>query len=856
MSQLAGLSASQVLDRRKQGQGNEVKLSTSRPFKDIILTNVFSPVNVVLYAISLGMLLVGDRNSAIATAALVVFNAIVGIVQEVRAKRQLDQIALLARAKVTVRRDNQEQQIDPAELVLGDLLVIRSGDQIPVDGSVVGDGKIEVDESALTGEADLIAKSSGDKLLSGSFCVTGEALVDATAVGEKSFANTLTKNAREFKLEVTPLQRQVNLLLRVLLLIVAFYSLLAFLGLFVMNLSAAIFLQVLAVVTGSVSAGLLTLITLNYSWGAVRIGQQGGLVQQINAIESLSNVTVLCTDKTGTLTANKIKYNTIFPVGVEAAVLEQLLADFAASAASTNKTSQAIVDALPGRKRVVVDEAPFSSARKWSALAFDDAGGGDGRSALKGVYVLGALEMLRDSLQIADPARQQLEEWSAQGLRVLVFANNPSVTSLHDADGELTLPPLTLLGVVSFSDELRPHLQQTLNSFTGNGVKLKVISGDNPQTVAALAKQAGLPGDLRAVSGPELAAMSPAEFAQTAADATVFGRITPQQKEALVMALRDQGEYVAMMGDGVNDVLSLKKANMGIAMESGSSATRSVAAMILLGDSFEAMPAALNEGRRIVNSIQNILKLFMASVFALLLLITAISTLRIGFPFTTLQNTLLSFFARGAPPLVLAVTATTVRQKVSLGRNLLHFTVPASLLLFLFGLFVYMGVFFLAQQNLTQLVVTPEMMTGLQGYTSMQTDAMTAEEFRGIATLLSAQTALTTFFVLTGVLLMLFAEPPTRWFVGGSPYTGNRLPVIAALALLVAYAVVLLVAPLRNFFQLVPLPLSFHLAVGLLTALWLFVQRAAYRGRWLERFLGVDGTRPATSSEEPSLKAN
>jgi len=387
--------------------------------------------------------------------------------------------------------------------------------------------------------------------------------------------------------------------LRLLLLIVAFFAFLAVLALFVLNLPFDIWLQIIAVITGSVSAGLLTLITLNYSWGAVCIGEQGGLVQQINAIESLSNVTVLCTDKTGTLTANKIKYNDVHPVGISKPLLEQQLADFRAGAGSTNKTSEAIIKGLPGTKRTVTDEVPFSSARKGSALAFDDPD-------IKGTYVLGALEMLQDHFVIDNTDRRQLESWSDQGLRVLVFAHNPDVTTLRDAAKEPVLPPLTRLGIISFSDELRPHLRETIGAFTDNGVKLKVISGDNPQTVAALDKQAGLPGNLKAVSGPELAQMSPAEFNQTAAEATVFGRITPRQKEGLVDALRGQGEYVAMMGDGVNDVLSLKKANMGVAMESGSTATRSVAAMILLGDSFEAMPKAFTEGQRIVNSIQNI----------------------------------------------------------------------------------------------------------------------------------------------------------------------------------------------------------------------------------------------------------
>jgi cation-transporting ATPase E len=840
MPEITGLTNSQVLERQQQGLGNEVKLSTSRTYKDIIVTNVFNPVNIVLYVIGLGMLLVGDAKSALATVGLVVFNATVGIIQEVRAKKQLDQIALLAVAKVAVLRDGQEQQLLPSELVQGDILLIRAGDQIPVDGTIIGQGKMEVDESALTGESDLIAKTTDEHVLSGSFCVTGATLVEATGVGEQSFANKLTKDAREFKLELTPLQREVNRLLRLLLLIVAFFAILAVLALLVLELPVDIWLQILAVITGSVSAGLLTLITLNYSWGAVRIGQQGGLVQQINAIESLSNVTVLCTDKTGTLTANKIRYHDVYPVSLEKPELEQLLADFGASAGSTNKTSEAIIEGLPGNKRTVSDEVPFSSARKWSAIAFDDPGT-DGRPAMKGAYVLGAMEMLQDRFDMAETVRQQLLAWSDQGLRVLVFARHPEVTTLHDANDEPTLPPLTLLGLISFSDELRPHLQETISAFTENGVKLKVISGDNPQTVAALAKQAGLPGDLEAVSGPELAQMSGAEFAQTAADATVFGRITPQQKEALVDALRSQGEYVAMMGDGVNDVLSLKKANMGVAMESGSTATRSVAAMILLGDSFEAMPQAFTEGQRIVNSIQDILKLFMATVFALLLLIIGISFLQIGFPFTTLQSTLLSFFARGAPPLILAVVAVAGRQRGSLYTNIMHFTLPASFLIFLFGLIIYIGTFFLIQNRLAEVAITQDTLIELGRQSGKDFSGMTVEEFKSMATVFSAQTTLTTFFVLAGVMLMVFAAPPVKWLAGGAPYRDkNWLPTIAAVVLIAAYIIVLLLPGLRSFFDLVSLPPLLHISVAVLTVLWVLAQRSVWRSRWFERFLDME----------------
>ncbi len=864
MPDIPGLTQAEVSERRRQGLGNDVKLATSRSVSDIVRTNVFSAVNVVLYAIGAGMWLAGDPRSALATVGLVVFNAAVGIIQETRAKRQLDQIALLARAKVAVRREGAESAIDPSELVQGDVLVIRAGDQIPVDAKLVGSGKLEVDESALTGESDLIEKAGGDALLSGSFAVTGEALAEATAVGEASFANKLTRDARKFKLELTPLQRDVNSLLHVLLLIVIFFGFLATLGRVVLDIPVTAWLQILAVVTGSVSAGLLTLITLNYSWGALRIGQQGGLVQQINAIESLSNVTVLCTDKTGTLTANRIRYHDVHQAGGDRADLERRLADFAASASATNKTGEAIAEGLPGRKQAPSDEVPFASVRKWSALAFDGAGTHDGtgdgdpsgtnrpltasdasgsgdRPPLSGVYVLGAAEMLADVLPLDEAARTRLQAWSDEGLRVLAFGHNPEVTRLHDAEGRPSLPPLQLLGLVAFSDELRPNLRETLEAFRQNGVRLKVISGDNPQTVAALARQAGMTGDLTAVSGPELAEMTPGQLAEAASSATIFGRITPQQKEALVLALRDQGEYVAMIGDGVNDVLSLKKANLGIAMEGGSSAARSVAAILLLGDSFEVMPAAFVEGQRIVNSIQDILKLFMATVFALLLLIIGVTMLGLGFPFTTLQSTLVSFFARGAPPLMLAVVASAGRSAKGLVDNLLHFTLPASLSLFVFGLLIYMGVFFAARHQVSGMTVTPDMVANLDRYIAADTSAMTDDELRGAVTVLAAQSALTTFFVLAGIMLMLFAAPPVTWLTGGAPLRrGWQVPAAAA-ALVIGYGLVLAIEPLRVFFQVIPIPAPLNLVLVGLTLVWAVVQLVAWRGNWLERFLDLAG---------------
>ncbi|MBL8164611.1 MAG: HAD-IC family P-type ATPase, partial [Anaerolineae bacterium] len=528
---LRGLTEAEVVERRRRGEGNNIRLETSRSYADIIRSNVFNLMNIILFVIGGVMIAIGRPGEAFTSVGLIALNVIIGIYQEIRAKRQLDQIALLTRPKIGVMRDGREITVDPNDLVKDDIIIVRAGDQIVVDGVIVGDGRIDADESLLTGEPDLIPKMAGDEVLSGSFCVNGSALYRATRVGAESFANKLTANARKFRVVKTPLQSEINFVLRLLMLLAGFMG---FLLLLSSILSAVPFMrqvQIVAVVAGLVPNGLFFMVVLAYALGAVRIVQRGALVQQTNAVESLSNVTVLCMDKTGTLTANRINYHEAYPIDVSRAELERLLGDFAASASANNKTGEAILNALKGSKQAVVDEVPFSSARKWSALAF-------GGEKPHGVYVLGALEMLQAHLTLDGEAQEQLRDWSEQGLRVLVFARNAQVTTLHDADGQPMLPDLKPLGIISFSDELRPALRETLAGFRESGISLKVISGDNPRTVAALARQAGFPGDLKYVSGTELDAMDGAQLGQVAAETTVFGRITPQQKERLVEALR------------------------------------------------------------------------------------------------------------------------------------------------------------------------------------------------------------------------------------------------------------------------------------------------------------------------------
>lgn len=831
---LQGLTESDVISRRQRGLGNNVRLATSRSYTDILRQNVLTFINIVLFVIGAVLISVGRVGDAVVSVGLILMNVFIGVYQEARAKRQLDKIALLTRPKATVIREGQERVIDPSEIVVGDIIVVRAGDQIVVDGVVVGDGKMDVDESLLTGESDLIPKQPGDSVMSGSFCVSGTAAYEAQKVGADSFANQLTASARSYRVVKTPLQRDIDLVIRLLTLMALFIGFLLLVSAMLYAIPLVRGVQMASVIAGLVPNGLFFMVIVAYALGALRIASQGALIQQSNSVESLSNINVLCMDKTGTLTANRIVYKDAFPTGIEAEAFKRLLGDYAASVTASNRTSEALEEALPGAAQKLVDEVAFSSALKWSAIACDS-------DALRGVYVLGALEMLQPYLAASPDLAEQVRQHSDTGLRVLVFAHSPETTSLHDSQNQPRLPQnMTVLGFITFTDELRPDAVETLAGFAKAGIRLKIISGDNPHTVAALAKQAGLEGDLRVVSGTELAALSDGEFIQMAEEATIFGRITPQQKEKLVDTLCRRGHYVAMIGDGVNDVLSLKKANLGIAMQSGSAATRGVADMILLNDSFAALPPAFLEGQRIVNGMSDILRLFLTRALAVALLIVSASMVGVGFPYVPKHVTLLTLLTVGIPTLALATWARAGVKKRGLLRSVIHFVLPASVTVFAFGLVIFVLSFSIALHETPAMDLTPEQVTQYSRSLGIDITALSETERNAEIATLIARSALTTFTVLTGVLLVIFVEPPIPFFTGGDELSGDFRPMILAGGMLVLFALILVFTPARDFFELLVLPINLYLLVGAGAGVWLFVIRAVWRQRLFDRFLNID----------------
>ncbi len=818
-----GLTDAEAAERRGRGLGNSAPPPTTRTYAQILRENVFTFVNNVLFLLGLALVVVGRPFDALVSLAVISTNIVVSVVQEVRAKRTLDRISLLTAPTASVVRSGEVRRLDPAELVVGDLVSIEPGDQVVVDGRLA-DGRMRVDESQLTGESDQVEKASGDPVYSGSFCVTGGGRYVVEAVGADSLAGRITVGARTFRRVLTPLQKQINLVIRLVLLLVVYLELVLVVNAVINLVAPGDAVGDATILAGLVPNGLFVSIALAYALGAVRIARFGALVQQANAIESLSNVTILCLDKTGTLTTNEISFDSVVPLDTSEPELRATLGVLVASQAVRNKTSDAVAAALPAEPQEPSVDVPFSSGRKWSAVVFDGPADGPADASLRGVYALGAPQMLRPYLADGawDRVAPQVEERAAQGLRVLLVAHAAEPEPIDD-DDEATLPAgMHALGLVVLSDVLRPGAAAILARFLAAGVAPKVISGDDPETVAALARQAGLGPQLRLLSGPDLDAIDDASLPAIAAQTDIFGRITPPQKERLVGALRATGGYVAMIGDGVNDVLSLKKANVAVAMQSGSQATRGVADIVLMNDSFAALAPAVEEGQRIVNGMQGILALFLTRIATLGALI--VSSLIIGvFPIALRNASAITAFTVGVPAALLAIWAQPgPLPRLGLGRTLMRFVVPAAVVTSLVGLVLLYGALALRFIEAND-----------PSLTQAEIDRLLALATPG------AQSVLTSFLVFTGLALVAFVEPPTHWLAVVRPLTKDRRPALLALGLAIAYLVVMAFGTLRAVFALQPLrTIEWAILVGAL-AVWILIMRPVWRYRLVERFIGL-----------------
>jgi cation-transporting ATPase E len=530
-------------------------------------------------------------------------NVIVGIVQELRAKRALDRIAALSTRRARVRRNGASAEVETTDIVRGDLVELAPGDRVPVDGPLVEGRALEMDESLLTGESDSVPKRPGDPIYSGAFCLAGSGLVRAEGIGAASHASRVTAIARAARNPLTPLQRNLNFVIQcmvALMVVVAALQLAAAHNTGVEPVDALRF--TLVIVTSFVPAGLVLAITVSLTAAAVRIGRHGTLVQRLSALESMGNLDVLCTDKTGTLTRNAFVIERIEPLGgrAEAAVV-RLLAAYAAGAAAQNKTLQAIGAhvGLPPAPAAVVAEVPFSSERKWSGLVLAQ----DGATQ---ALVLGSPDTLLDPADaVLAPVLARAEVLVREGARVVVFAVAPAGL------GEGARPsPLEPVALVAIRDEIRGDVAATIAALTAQGVEVKVISGDHPETVRSVAARAGIP-TTPVLTEAELTRLSGAAFERAVRETVIFARITPQTKRQIVAALARQGAYVAMVGDGINDVPALKEARLGVAMNAGAQIAKDVSDIVLLENTMSTLPRALGEGRAIMQKIYTSARLYL-----------------------------------------------------------------------------------------------------------------------------------------------------------------------------------------------------------------------------------------------------
>ncbi|MCR2817259.1 HAD-IC family P-type ATPase [Microbacterium sp. zg.Y1090] len=665
-----GLTAQEVQQRIAAGQTNAYRQQASRSAWSIIRANVFTLFNGLVLGCFTLLLVIGRWQDALFGLSALA-NTVIGSVQEFRAKAALDRLALLNAADARVHRDGEETTIAVADVVLDDVLVLRAGDEIPADAEVSEARDLQVDESLLTGESEPVDKGPGDRVLSGSVVVEGSGLARVDRVGAESFAHSLTAQAKRFSLVASELRSSIDRVLRWVTWIIFPVALLV--------LNAQMDVQggwaeawrtgawreaatsSIAAVIAMIPLGLVLMTSIAFAVGAVRLAGRQVLVQELAAVEGLARVDVICLDKTGTLTQGDVVFDAAHELA-DVAGWKQVLAWFAADPAA-NATARSLAPAFPDPPRTPpIATVPFSSARKWSAVTFDD-----------GMWVMGAPELVfPGAAPAASPVAHMASRaavLAAQGRRTLVLARG-TPTGGETVPGDAV--PVALL---TFRERIRPDAAQTLAYFAAQDVAVRIISGDNPQTVAAIARDVGLhaPHGFDARELPD----DDAALARVLEENVVFGRVTPDQKQRMVVALKSAGHTVAMTGDGVNDALAIKEADIGVAMNSGSAATKAVARLVLLDGKFSHLPSVVAEGRQVIANIERVSMLFLTKTAYATVLAITFGVLFLPFPFLPRQLSLTDGLTIGIPAFFLALIPNTRRYVPGFLRRSLSFAVPA-----------------------------------------------------------------------------------------------------------------------------------------------------------------------------------
>ncbi|WP_203350512.1 MULTISPECIES: cation-translocating P-type ATPase [unclassified Streptomyces] len=779
-SPVTGLTSAEVAERVARGQVNDVPVRSSRSVTEIVRANVFTRFNAIIGVLWVIMLIVAPFQDSL-FGYVILANTGIGIVQEWRAKKTLDSLALIGEVRPTVRRDGVAAEIGTSAIVLDDLIEIGPGDKVVVDGVVVEADGLEIDESLLTGEADPVVKQPGDPVMSGSFVVAGGGSFQATRVGREAYAAQLAEEASRFTLVHSELRSGISTILKY----VTWMMVPTALGLIISQLVVknnelkGSIARTVGGIVPMVPEGLVLLTSIAFAIGVIRLGRKQCLVQELPAIEGLARVDTVCLDKTGTLTEGGMDVTELRVLDdADETYVRTVLGELGSADPRPNASLQAIVAAYPDTTGWrLTDTLPFSSARKYSGATLDE---GDGRPV---TWLLGAPDVL---LPHDDPALGETERMNRQGLRVLLLARAREGVTADDLADPAAVDGVRAVALVVLEQRLRPDAADTLRYFAEQDVSAKVISGDNAVSVGAVAGKLGLSGTT--VDARRLSA-DPEVMAGELEAGTVFGRVTPQQKRTMVGALQSKGHTVAMTGDGVNDVLALKDADIGVAMGSGSEATRAVAQIVLLNNSFATLPSVVAEGRRVIGNITRVATLFLVKTVYSVLLAVLVVLSQVEYPFLPRHLTLLSTLTIGVPAFFLALAPNKERARPHFVRRVMRYAVPGGVLAALATFATYL----LARSHYSG-----------PGSLGAETSAATL-----------------TLFLISIWVLAIIARPYTWW----------RVALVAAMA--GAFLLVLAVPWLQDFFALRLVGMTMPwIAVGIAAVTAVVLE---FLWRWVDR---------------------
>lgn len=744
---IQGLSSKEVSERISAGLQNKASKPKTKTIREIFIENIFSVFNLVILAIIIFLLYfyfsTTDKRlllDSIGILTIALLNTFLAIYQEIKAKHALDKVNLLLKKEVIIMRDGEEKPIEPEQIVKDDIIKIQRGDQVVVDGCVMYSNHLEIDESLLTGESNPIQKKEKDEVLSGSFCLSGNGFYKAEKIGDHSFAAEITKTAKKYKFDKTPLQKRIDLIVKTLFGVAIVLVLLEVIlnrG----NYDIDFIRKISTILISLVPQGLVLMATVTYAIGVFRISKLGAIVQRLNAIESFSNVKIVCTDKTGTLTQNKLTVHkiSIAEKGLPEDEIKKLIGTYAKLTSDKNATINALCIYEGDDSYKFKDEFPFSSERKMSMIEAV-------RGEEKFVFIIGGYDILINSLD--ENSKTDYEKiFSENNLSIyrnILFGKVKTSGSINDIkDSIIDIEPYC---IISIKDSIREDVFDAIKLFNDNGIKIKILSGDSSKSVQEVANEIGWKiKDDELISGDELEKVSDDNIFKTVMDKIIFARLKPEHKLRIIKTLKKEKIYTAMIGDGVNDLPAIKESDMGIAMEEGSSITKEVADIVLLKNKFSLLPQIFDEGNKIVNTVNSIGKLFVTKNFFIIFITLMSLFFLLDFPLTPRRVSLINIFGIGLPAFIISLKNMNTDKTMNFMKDLISFVILSALIIVASG---YTGIYIVqkyhevSEKDIQMVMLTIMVITNIANYFSIVLTKKETQENRLI-------------YILYGFIIML-----------------------------------------------------------------------------------------------------